>query len=617
MIKSHELPTFLANYGPSFARTAYLLTGDADRARELAVDTLTAVGRRWSSVRWGQPVSVALRELYGRYLGVRVQPAAGEDHPLGALRPRARAAVVAQFHDGLPPQQAAAVTGLWIAVLTQETQQARTTLRAARPDLFPTETTPEDAPPRPAPQEDPADPLAGPDPRKEAIDPAAGPDPREEAAGGSGPAQWAAPWGDPGLAPRAADTPWTVHAQVPAQVHAQVHAQDHASAWDVQDPAADDPGLRAALIRIAAGMPHVHLSEPVLRRITRRRRIRAATWTAASLASVGALVALTAAGLTAVARNVERASAERTPGLDYTQTPEQVPDALPAKLSDPVRYAYQSYCQDAGDPSDPEPCGQWRLSSASGKEWRLPGVRAGYDKTSGATLPLAVSQDGHRLAYRDTKGAYVVRDLPTGKVKRIDVRDQPVSPHLRTSPNGRFVSVDFGASDAATLDFETGVTHHDHGDRGDAIRVLAVHDDGSRLVTEQKDVDDVPGHASITTMRLGGSAAGAFRIDPGLVEYGGALSPDGHTLALVTQDSKVIAMDARTGRVTGRRTALEDYEVLMVERWISADEVLVRQWDDDYAFLTKVNVRSGTAVEYAEEVSEWLDYDSPLGALED
>jgi hypothetical protein len=176
-------------------------------------------------------------------------------------------------------------------------------------------------------------------------------------------------------------------------------------------------------------MPHVHLSEPVLSRITRRRRIRAVTWTAASLGALGALVAMTTLGLDAV---------------------------------------------------------------------------------------------------------------------------------------------DFGVSDGATLDFETGVTHYDH---GEAVRILAVRDDGSRLVTEQEDVDDVPGHASLTTIRLGepGTAEGAFRIDPGLVEYGGALSPDGHTLALVTQDSKVITMDARTGRVTGRRTALEDYEVLAVERWISED----------------------------------------------
>ncbi|GAA3527561.1 hypothetical protein GCM10022419_002930 [Nonomuraea rosea] len=597
MIKSNELPTFLANYGPSFARTAYLLTGDAEQARDLATNALVTVCRRWSSVRWSQPAGTVLRELYRRYLGVRVPPATGE-HPLAALRPRARAAVVAQFHDGLPAQQAAAVTGLWIAVLTQETQQARTDLRAARPDLFPAPTTPE---PQEDPTATPADPTEAP-PQTEAPHPAESADPGEDAdpTDDAAPAQWAAPWGSPGVAPRAADAPWTVPA----------------ASWDAQDPAADDPGLRAALIRVAAGMPHVHLSEPVLSRITRRRRIRALTWTAASLGALGALVAMTTLGLDALARNVERATAERTPGLDYTPTPQRLPDALPAKLSDPVSHANLNYCEESGDSNDPPPCGQWRLTTASGEEWRLQGARAGYDKGNGSTLPLAISQDGHRLAYRDTTGAYVVRDLPTGRVKTIGVQDRPVDPHLTTSPNGRFFAVDFGVSDGATLDFETGVTHYDH---GEAVRILAVRDDGSRLVTEQEDVDDVPGHASITTIRLGkpGTVEGAFRIDPGLVEYGGALSPDGHTLALVTQDSKVITMDARTGRVTGKRTALEDYEVLAVERWISEDEVLIRQWDDEYVFLTKVDVRSGATGEIAEELSESLEYDSPLGALSD
>jgi hypothetical protein len=476
------------------------------------------------------------------------------------------------------------VTGLWIAVLDKETRQARAHLRATRPDLFP-------APPEAQkPAEPPQEPT---EPPQEPTGPPQDPAPASSTA--PAPALWTAPWDSPSAAPAAAGTPWTVPAQ----------ARD-------EPGSADDPDLRAALIRIAADMPHVHLSEPVLSRISRRRRIRAATWTTVSLGTLGAFVALVAVGVSAVARNVERATPDLVP--TGTQASDRIPEALPARLTDPIQYAYMSYCEGGGgDSSNPQPCGQWRLTTTSGKEWRLHDARAGYDKDSGTTLPLAVSHDGHRLAYRDTKGSYVVRDLPTGTVKTIEVQNEPVDPHITASPNGRYFAVDFRLSDGATLDFDTGVTHYDY---GDAVQILAVRDDGLRVIAEQEDVSDVPGHASITTLRLS-DAGSPFRIDPGLIEYGGALSPDGHTLALVTQDTKVITMDAGTGRVTGRRTALEDYEVLLVERWISADEVLVRQWDDEYAFLTKVNVRSGATSEFAEDTTEWLDYDSPLGVLED
>ncbi|PZG08230.1 hypothetical protein [Nonomuraea aridisoli] len=103
---------------------------------------------------------------------------------------------------------------------------------------------------------------------------------------------------------------------------------------------------------------------------------------------------------------------------------------------------------------------------------------------------------------------------------------------------------------------------------------------------------------------------GDYRIDAALTEYGGALSPDGRTLALVTADLKLVTLDARTGRVGKRRTDVGDYEVIRVERWIGRDEVLVRRWDDDYVLLTKVHVRTGATEELDAELGESLGYDS-------
>ncbi|MEV1166871.1 hypothetical protein [Nonomuraea sp. NPDC049784] len=540
MKKSDDLPIFLADYAPSFARTAYLLTGDADQARELAVGALAEVGRRWSSVRWSHPVHAVLRELYGRYLGVTAAPALG-GHALASLPPKSRAALVSRFHDGLPAEQAATVTGLWIAVLDEEARQAHAHLRTTHPELFPT-----------PPQETPGEERPQPD------EPAADQE------------SWAPPSQAPGAAP----------------------------AWD----AADEPELRAALVRIAAEMPHTNLSGPVLRIVARRRRIRRSAWTAGTLGAVGVFAALTLIGVSAIARNIDR-----LPTTTADMDPQEIPEALPAKLSEPITSAYLGWCEGGGeDPSDPEPCDQWRLTTTSGEEWRLDGAQAGYDE------PLAISQDGHRLAYKDLKGSYVVRDLPTGAVKKIDIRHQQALTHITSSPNGRYFAIDFGAADSAMLDFDTGVTQHA---KGSEVRILAVGNDGTRVVSNQRDVNDLPGHASVTTLTVqkAQSRAGGYSIDPGLIEYGAALSPDGRTLALVEEGTRLITMNPRTGRVTGTRALLDDYDVIAIERWLSADDVLVRQSEEDDAFLTKVNVRTGMS-ESADYDLE-LDYDAPIGAL--
>ncbi|MEU6777932.1 hypothetical protein ABZ912_01930 [Nonomuraea angiospora] len=588
MKKSGDLAIFLTNYSPSFARTAYLLTGDADRARELAVEALVTACRRWSTIRWGQPAVAVLQELYARFLAA-APPPAPEEHALATLPPTARAVLVARHHDALPAEQVAMVTGLWTAALDEEAHQALTLLRAAHPDLFTRAETPEPLEPSEPPEpSEPSEPGDAPPPEPDGDAPSEPDDDAQEAADQ---APWVAPADPPGTAQEPDPTPWTVPAQ----------GSD-----------TDEPGLRAALVRIAAGMPHTNLSEPVLTQLGRRRRLRVTLWAAASAGAFGAFAALVVIAVSTLAGNLEKpaydGSTTRTP-------PDEVPMAMPDKLGDPIRYAYTDYCEGASsDSSDPQPCGQWRLTTLSGKEWRLQAARAGYDEDTLVALPLAISQDGHRLAYRHRDGSYVVHDLPTGVVKKIDIEHEETLPHITSSPNGRYFALDFGAADGAMLDFDTGATRHVSGTK---IKILALGNDGTRVVSDEVDVDDVPGHASVATLTLHGARgrAGGYRVDPGLLEYGAALSPDGRTLALVSADERLVTMNARTGRVSRSRTALDDYGVIAVERWLSADEVLVRQpdEDDEDAYLTKVDVRSGKSADFGGE--EWVGYDSPLGAL--
>ncbi|MGW2152142.1 hypothetical protein [Nonomuraea sp. NPDC001699] len=551
MSKSHDLSAFLASYEPSFARTAYLLTGDVDKARELTVHALLAACRRWSAIRYHRPADAVLRELYGRFLGATGEPwPLPEGHLFTGLAPTTRAAVVVTFHDGLSLPHAAAVTGLWTGALDDELRRARARLRASHPHLFPDEPPRTDTTP---------------------------------------------------------SSPWTLGAA----------PEPAAPAEEGQDA---DPALRAALLSLAAELPRTDLAGTVLRRLTTRRRVRASVWTLASAGLVAALVATVVAGLSAVADNVNEAMARSPFDPGAAGAAEETRDPLPTALPDPVRFAYPGYCRDAEvDAHDPRPCGQWVLTTRSGTEWRLPGARAGYDPATGDSMPLALSQDGHRLAYQNPQGRYLVHDLPTGAVKRIEATAGDGEAHIASSPDGRYFSLSFGASgDGAVLDFRTGTTSTV---RGEDVEILAVDDDGTRVVAERRDTTDVPGHASVSTLRLDGARTRTkgFRIDPALVEHGAALSPDGRLLALVTADARLVTMDARTGRVAGPRPRLDDddLEVIRVERWLGPGKVLVRLWDREDVYLIQVDVRTGEATAFDDSATEWIDYSDPIGALEE
>ncbi|GGT14884.1 hypothetical protein ACFFV7_34620 [Nonomuraea spiralis] len=587
MSKSNDLSVFLATYGPSFGRTAYLLTGDADKARELAGKALVAACRRWSAIRYHRPADAVLRELYRRFLGATgARSPAPDGHPLAGLAPRTRAAVVVTLHDGLSLPHAATVTGLWVGALDDELRRARTHLRSSHPDLF---TTPSDLPTTPDPPTTPDAPR---------------------------PPDTASPW-TLSDAPDTAASPWTLGtAAPPPSAFPETFPQTFPRAPGHQDAPAEDRVLRAVLLDLAAEMPHTDLAATVLNRVATRRRVRASVWTFATVGLTGTLVAMLAAGLSAVADNVNEAMARRSQspgGPGY-----EIPGPLPTALPDPVGFAYPGYCRDSDvDAHDPLPCGQWVLTTRSGTEWRLPDARAGYDAATGAYMPLALSQDGHRLVYQNPQGRFLVHDLPTGVVKEIDATAGDGEARLGSSPDGRYFSLSFGDSGAgAVLDFSTGTTRTV---RGQGVEILALDDDGTRVVSERRDATDVPGHASVSTLRLDGgrTRTRGFRVDPALVEHGAALAPDGRSLALVTADDELVTMDARTGRVAGPRTRLDedDLEVVRVERWLSRDKVLVRLWDREDVYLTEVDVRTGEATVFDDSATDWIDYSDPLGAL--
>ncbi|PZG08231.1 hypothetical protein, partial [Nonomuraea aridisoli] len=238
------------------------------------------------------------------------------------------------------------------------------------------------------------------------------------------------------------ETSWAALSPDPAGSQAKPAAPPWAApsrAWD-QPAEGDDPDLRGALTTVADGMPDAHadIAATVLRRVTRRRRLRVVMWSTVSLHTVVVFAAMITVVLNSVAAGVETAFSEPraafdrpTPFFDYTPPPDDVPDPLPATLREPVQYAYQGFCQGAvqgGSSTDPQPCAQWRLTTVSGDEWRL----------EGAAAPLAISPDGHRVAYRTLAGPYVVRDLPTGVVKTISVPYNLATPEITISPNGRY-----------------------------------------------------------------------------------------------------------------------------------------------------------------------------------
>ncbi|WP_214320822.1 hypothetical protein [Nonomuraea sediminis] len=544
MTKNDGLSQFAADHAEWFARSAYLLTGDPEKARHLAIRALVTTGRRWPGYRWNRPAEAVLGALYRAYLAAPAEPPAG--FPLAGISPLGRAAVVAQFHDGLDPDRAAQLLGTWPGALHQETGQAR----ATHPALFDQDEEPE------PPAEDPT------------------PEPP------TGAPQADSPWVAPGQADvlTATANPWAMAPPPPAPSTAPVPSP--------------------ALVRLAAELPAavpMDVAQTAPRLVVRRRLINRSVFTALSLASAGTLVAVTIVAANAVANNMERAAQQAdapiseldpTPTAEGPTAEDVQPDPLPERLDEPISRAYQGFCNSDApiDSRQPPECAQWRLVGTSGAEWRLDEAQADKPHQGTYVPEVAVSQNGRRIAYLDTHNDYVVRDLATGKYKTFRIQLHGSDPEFASSRNGRYFAVNFLQSgvDSPLLDFTKGTTTY-------GAWTMAVTDDGKRVIDESMESDT----SLYTKIKVAGRR---FRIDAEVGISGGALSPDGRTLA-VADDERVITLDTRNGHVTKlRRLVGADgaQEIDTVERWLNADEVMVRLSDEeDEVYLAAVDVRTG------------------------
>ncbi|MFI6813473.1 hypothetical protein ACIBG7_13725 [Nonomuraea sp. NPDC050328] len=264
--------------------------------------------------------------------------------------------------------------------------------------------------------------------------------------------------------------------------------------------------------------------------------------------------------------------------------PDDEPGVLPDKLPAPIRHAYAM--------EGLEPPG-WRIVTTAGKVFLVAAAHPGK--------ALRVSSDGHRLAYVDAgDGRYLVRDLPTGAIKEIEVRFRGGEPAFTFSPDGRFAGVAYGSDSSpgqpqesedvqwegtAFLDFRTGLTHNA------SEQVVALRDDGwwLSLVTGR----------STTTLALNDldlSTVKRFRVPAGLLGREFALAPDGRTLASLSEDLRLVRIDVRTGKIAAHRPSLRGSLPLAagVDRWLNGREVLVMLRDgDDAKGFAVVDVRTG------------------------
>lgn len=136
-------------------RTAYLLTGDRQRAEDLLQDALVKVARRWGRLRDGNPdgyvrqvlyhshVSwwrshreVPVPELYG---GVQVEDKTDNRiilrQALARLTSKQRAVIVLRFMDDATERETAEILGVSVGTVKSQTAAAVRRLRANAPEL--------------------------------------------------------------------------------------------------------------------------------------------------------------------------------------------------------------------------------------------------------------------------------------------------------------------------------------------------------------------------------------------------------------------------------------------------------------------------------------------------
>ncbi|WP_030919468.1 hypothetical protein [Streptosporangium amethystogenes] len=183
--------------------------------------------------------------------------------------------------------------------------------------------------------------------------------------------------------------------------------------------------LRQVLDDIAEDSPRVDLAERTIRIHERRRR----TVTALVAAVTVTVIVL---GATAGARLLptERQDSSGTGGVAD----------LPDRGVGPLSHAYKTFCNPSEGTAPPD-CrdGAWRVVTRAGRTYHVP------DALTGFSSPLAISQDGRRIAYYAVKeGTFKVRELDSGGESAAPVKIPTAwlgsVSHLLMSDDGRFLA---------------------------------------------------------------------------------------------------------------------------------------------------------------------------------
>lgn len=374
------------------------------------------------------------------------------------------------------------------------------------------------------------------------------------------------------------------YGRLPEHVAAEVTGLFQTLRQEWEQAAAQAEGVDLAAL--AAVPPQVDVANEVMGKLRGHRRRRTGLIAGVSTVAGLALVGLVAMEVVTVAGNLSR--------LPAVTAESPASKSLPDKLTEPIAYAYRGYCEN--DVSDE--CTMWRAVTVSGKEWLV------TDAAHGQGSDFHVTQDGTRIAYLLDSSAAVARDLTSGERKTITTYADSSESSFFSSPNGRFIAVS-GTGTGDALDFSTGVS-----DLLDDTQLIAVNDDGSRLQVAFADTD-----AKLVSEDREYHELTSARVDSGLFDNHAALAADGHTLAVVSKKGSLVTLDTRTGKNTHKAIQLSTTtpQRADVERWLSADEVLVRLMVDDSEQFVAADVRTGEVRDYGRQ--DDLEY-AVLGKLE-